>query len=388
MPFEHPYKPNRPEHPYQENPGGTPPHSAPDADLDAAVRDVVQAGSRFGSAVLGGLSGVIHKVGEALASRNLADKTVPFSTWKQRLDHKLKNDPEEDSLALSVIGWVLAAGLGIGTLASAIAAGVNGGEPGFIILMVCLAPAAAGCAILGWRCGCQYSLYRHLRSYLQFSHDWTAPVAELAAQTGQPQSLVQSELRKGIANGALPGVALSRDGETLYWDDARYTPPAAQDAPAGETAAPQSESEALRREGVDFLNYLRSCRGRLDESADEQLAAMQKVCGSILGFAHNHPEALPRLRRFRDYYLPTTRKLLDTALGLGDTGAAAAEQMRGEITGILHTLNTAYTKLYDTLLQDVRLDVSTEIDTLETMLRQDGLTHDFSQDFGPAPKQP
>ena len=45
-------------------------------------------------------------------------------------------------------------------------------------------------------------------------------------------------------------------------------------------------------------------------------------------------------------------------------------------------------KLYDTLLQDVRLDVSTEIDTLETMLRQDGLTHDFSQDFGPAPKQP
>ena len=61
--------------------------------------------------------------------------------------------------------------------------------------------------------------------------------------------------------------------------------------------------------------------------------------------------------------------------------------MRGEITGILHTLNTAYTKLYDTLLQDVRLDVSTEIDTLETMLRQDGLTHDFSQDFGPAPKQ-
>ena len=252
MPFEHPYKPNRPEHPDQENPGGTPPHSTPEADLDAAVRDVVQAGSRFGSAVLGGLSGVIHKVGEALASRNLADKSVPFSTWKQRLDHKLKNDPEEDSLALSVIGWVLAAGLGIGTLASAIAAGANGGEPGFIILMVCLAPAAAGSAILGWRCGCQYSLYRHLRSYLQFSHDWTAPVAELAAQTGQPQSRVQSELRKGIANGALPGVALSRDGETLYWDDARYTPPAAQDAPAGETAAPQSESEALRREGVDF----------------------------------------------------------------------------------------------------------------------------------------
>ena len=50
--------------------------------------------------------------------------------------------------------------------------------------------------------------------------------------------------------------------------------------------------------------------------------------------------------------------------------------------GILHTLNTAYEKLYDTLLQDVSLDVSTEIDTLEAMLNQDGLTHDFEADFG------
>ena len=42
----------------------------------------------------------------------------------------------------------------------------------------------------------------------------------------------------------------------------------------------------------------------------------------------------------------------------------------------------AYVKLYDTLLEEVSMDVSTEIDTLETMLRQDGLTHDFASDFG------
>ena len=38
------------------------------------------------------------------------------------------------------------------------------------------------------------------------------------------------------------------------------------------------------------------------------------------------------------------------------------------ITGILHTLNLAYVRLYDTLLQDISLDVSTEIDTLEASL--------------------
>ena len=89
----------------------------------------------------------------------------------------------------------------------------------------------------------------------------------------------------------------------------------------------------------------------------------------------------PSAYRFREYYLPTTRKLLDTAQGLGESDTANAAEIRRDITAILHTPNGAYTKLYDTLLQDVSMDVSTEIDTLEAMLRQDGLTHDFDADF-------
>lgn len=147
------------------------------------------------------------------------------------------------------------------------------------------------------------------------------------------------------------------------------------------SAAPLTEAEQFQREGVDFLNYLKACCGRLSSDADEELVQMRKICASILGFVHNHPEQLGRVRRFREYYLPTTRKLLDTAQGLGDTDTANAAEIRRDITGILHTLNQAYAKLYDTLLQDVSMDVSTEIDTLETMLRQDGLTHDFESDF-------
>lgn len=109
---------------------------------------------------------------------------------------------------------------------------------------------------------------------------------------------------------------------------------------------------------------------------------MEKMCAQILGFIHNHPDQLDRVRRFSEYYLPTTRKLLDTAQGLSATESENAKAIRRDITGILHTLNMAYVKLYDTLLEEVSMDVSTEIDTLETMLRQDGLTHDFASDFG------
>lgn len=118
------------------------------------------------------------------------------------------------------------------------------------------------------------------------------------------------------------------------------------------------------------------------DQADEELVQMRKTCAAIMGFVHNHPEQLPRVRRYREYYMPTTRKLLNTALGLGESTTQNAQEIRRDIVGILHTLNTAYEKLYDTLLQDVSMDVSTEIDTLEAMLNQDGLTHDFAADFG------
>ena len=51
-----------------------------------------------------------------------------------------------------------------------------------------------------------------------------------------------------------------------------------------------------------------------------------------------------------------------------------AEAIRRDIGGILHTLNTAYENLYDNLLSDAALDVSSEIAALEGMLASDGLT--------------
>ena len=46
----------------------------------------------------------------------------------------------------------------------------------------------------------------------------------------------------------------------------------------------------------------------------------------------------------------------------------------GDPAGILHTLNQAYSNLYDNLLSDVALDVSSEIAALQGMLANDGLT--------------
>lgn len=387
-----------PRNPYQDQCGpannqeNTPPRETYTGipDLDDAVGEIVQAGAQIGSGVLDGLAGVVQSVGDAIRSRGVENKTVPFETWRQRMDRKLKNNDQDGYLGMAVGGWTFAAGFGIAALVMFILAMVGPQAMGmlpeehvvFPVLTACFAPMAVGFGVMGVFGVRLWSRYNRLRSYLRAARDWTWDISAIARDTMQPQDRVREELQKAISDGKIPGALISSDGTTLYLNDALYTPPAPQPEPAPKAPPEPDQADSLRREGVDFLNYLRACRGHLGETADEELIAMQKNCGSILGFAHNHPDQQPRLRRFREYYLPTTRKLLDTAMGLGDTDAAAAEKIRGEITGILHTLNLAYAKLYETLLQDVSLDVSTEIDTLETMLRQDGLTHDFRQDFG------
>ena len=111
-----------------------------------------------------------------------------------------------------------------------------------------------------------------------------------------------------------------------------------------------------------------------DERAVEELKHMQKTTESICAWLEAHPESLPKARRFAEYYIPTTLKLLHTYNDVQGQQGENAETIRRDIAGILHTLNQAYDTLYDTLLSDVAMDVSSEIAALQGMLASDGLT--------------
>ena len=82
----------------------------------------------------------------------------------------------------------------------------------------------------------------------------------------------------------------------------------------------------------------------------------------------------PKSRRFAEYYIPTTLKLLHTYNDVQGQQGENAETIRRDIAGILHTLNQAYENLYNNLLSDVAMDISSEIAALQGMLANDGLT--------------
>ncbi len=357
-------------------------------DLGDLLDNAVQFGTGVGATVLGSLSDALAQAGDAISAARGAPPDS-FAAWKRRLDSKLKNGGYSAGIALTAVGWTFTGIFGITALVMGILWGVGPAALGvsdaafrvFPILFFCSYPAMLGflyMAVAGMR---KLFYYSRLRKLLRAARDWQCDLPNLARTALLKQEQVYKDVQKAVADGDFPGAAYSADFSTLYFDDTLYHPveapaPAESSAPA----EPLSEAEQFRRECEAFFAYLQSCRGCLGRDTDAELDTMQKTCRAMLDFVAAHPEQLPQLRRLRDYYLPTTRKLLDTALGLGDDTGSAAD-IRRDITAILHTLNLAYTKLYDTLLEDVSLDVSTEIDTLEAMLRQDGLTHDFESDF-------
>lgn len=358
-------------------------------DLDEIINGAVRVGTGLGSAVLSGIADVIDQVGESLNAVRTPAQEVPFVQWKRRLDRRLQNKSQGEALALAITGWTLAACFGIAAIVMWALSAVGPDALGvtqdeflvFPILMACFTPLTVGFGIMGGIGVKKYRYVARLRRYLRVARDWVCDAASLARDSAVSSGQVYKDLRQAVAGGELPDALLEPDGK-LYLDVSRCAPQKPEPVPhQQETEMPLDDAGLLQKEGSDFLAYLDRCSGKLGADAAEELAQMRKNCAAILGFVHNHPEQLPRVRRFREYYLPTTRKLLDTAQGLGDAEVQNAQEIRRDITGILHTLNQAYRKLYDTLLQDVSLDVSTEIDTLETMLRQDGLTHDFESDF-------
>ena len=204
------------------------------------------------------------------------------------------------------------------------------------------------------------------------------PVEMLADLTHQKKKKTLKRLKKSIRKGWL-NAWLDEKTETVYLTAEDYRAaqerPEPQPAPAqpeqGETAETPLNLETIRR----FAQVLEQEQHLMqDAQGREELETMQKTTTAICEWLEAHPESLPKARRFAEYYIPTTLKLLHTYNDVQGQQGENAETIRRDIAGILHTLNQAYDTLYDTLLSDVAMDVSSEIAALQGMLANDGLT--------------
>ncbi len=91
---------------------------------------------------------------------------------------------------------------------------------------------------------------------------------------------------------------------------------------------------------------------------------------------YDKPAKAPQIRKFMEYYLPTTLKMVKGYRTLGERGVTGpdAQAARQRIDDALGVVIQGCQKMLDNLYRDDVLDITTDIDVLEQMLKRDGLT--------------
>lgn len=120
-----------------------------------------------------------------------------------------------------------------------------------------------------------------------------------------------------------------------------------------------------------------------DYAVSERIYRIEEHTQNIFDYVTAHPEAMPQIRTFMNYYLPTTLKLLDSYSRIEQVGVAGKNMQKSKenIEEILDTLVDGFQQQVDKLFANESMDISSEITVLEAMMKQDGL--DGKSDFDP-----
>lgn len=259
-------------------------------------------------------------------------------------------------------------------------------------------PAGMFGALLGVgasMCGTRQRLQRYLRA----ADDRTyCPVKQLAQASRKSESFVRRDVRRMIRKGFLPESFLDEEGDCLILDRATYEQFLALRERTAQEQAAQAQSEQARaaeapedaaaravvEEGERCLAALRTLNFEIPgEEISRKLDRLEFLLREIFGAVRRRPEQAGELRRFMDYYLPTTLKLVQSYREL-DAVAVEGDNIRtakAEIEATLDTINGAFERLIDELYQDVAFDASTDASVLQSMLAKDGWTgSDFEKE--------
>ncbi len=169
-------------------------------------------------------------------------------------------------------------------------------------------------------------------------------------------------------------------GKKLFPDTAYETPETEKkQEPQKPESTGNPEMDALIAERERAVSEMRRLNANISgEKISAQIDHLEEATRKIISYVVEHPEKLPQIRRFMDYYLPTTLKLLNAYDRMGEAGVEGENiaGTRGRIDAVMDTLVSAYDKQLDALFADEALDVATDITVMENLLRQEGLSEE------------
>lgn len=168
--------------------------------------------------------------------------------------------------------------------------------------------------------------------------------------------------------------ALCRNGGAVGGTEA--SAPKAAEKPKEESTGDAELDKMLKDGRLAIAEMKRLDDNIADEGISADIVRLEQVSRKIFDEVKRDPQKLPQIRRFMDYYLPTTLKLLnayDRASAAGISGENV-DATKARVEGMMRTIVAAFEKQLDALYGAEALDISTDITVLENMMAREGLT--------------
>ena len=164
----------------------------------------------------------------------------------------------------------------------------------------------------------------------------------------------------------------SQDAASAYFDAARRAG-AEQESPV--QTAPEG-----------YAGILRQIRELNDRIADEALSAkldrLEQLSGRIFKLVEENEEKRAAASTFLNYYLPTTLKLMENYANFEEAGVSGENlsQAKAKIEKTMDSIVAGFEHQLDALYRTDAMDIASDIQVMETMLRRD--TASVADDFG------
>ncbi len=179
-----------------------------------------------------------------------------------------------------------------------------------------------------------------------------------------------------VAVGVLVGNLVNKSGKQSQVEQAAAAPEQPKDEAKPETSY-GPEVDAIVADGRKAMKEM----GRLyasikDPDVKVKINELMRISDKIVQDAIQDPSDVPQIRKFLNYYLPTTIKLLNAYDRMSDQGIEG-ENLSKSMKSIYDMLDTsidAFKKQLDSLFENQALDIETDISVMNRMLAREGLS--------------
>ncbi|MCR5053854.1 MAG: 5-bromo-4-chloroindolyl phosphate hydrolysis family protein [Lachnospiraceae bacterium] len=216
-------------------------------------------------------------------------------------------------------------------------------------------------------------------------------IRTLTSALGKKASDVLKDIKKMMKKGILPQVRLDKSETTIMMTERAFDQYIQSEESRKEREKEEAEKyseydspeqakevEAIIKEGNAYINAINKANDDIpDKALSDKLDTLVSIMDRIFDQVKKDPGSAKNLRRFMDFYLPTTTKLLNAYIELQNQPETDnVKATKREIEESIDTINNGFEKLLDSLFEEMAMDISSDISVMKTMMAQDGLTDD------------